>query len=684
MFLLAGAFALVAGAVWAAAAGYGMRLRADPDRVPADGKSPIVVLAEVVDALGRPAPDGTVVHFSTTLGTVTSPVQTIGGLAQTVVTAPTVAGTALVSAIVAGSRQSVQIEFLAEPGSASPGARLIELEADEVAYSADKRVFVATWQADLKCQAMEIRADGIQYDMGLNVVCAQGDVTLCAGGRTLTADALRYELLTMRGQLVRLSDPPERLVVEGGKLETRPDKSEDPLWEPFRTGDTRTWVKARRAVISPGEKIILDHATFYVNDTRVMSLRRHVLDPRSGGAVFGQALAFNSASGVMLDLPMYYRASANHLGSLHLTRNRSLGGDQIGTGWSLGLREEYTRTGHTDGAFELDDVLHPDRGMRWEHRTQLGGGLNMSTEASTLRFDQDSPALRSKSVSFFRPLGAGRLSLLLSNSDFGTSAQSLDGLDYRFPGRRVKGALWVTPALYLRHSSLRTETQQVILDPDTGEPLEITEENAGRATISGLDLNFSLPARDLGHRLRLNAGLTTGYARNLAGGGGGSFDGRLMLDRRFGTDSFLGLGLTYSGIGPVARTSLFRPSRGLLSLAGESTLLRSRVRMNVSRSLDGERGFGSVGLTRPLPFGTDQLGHPLWDLDLSTIFSHLDEYRASNTRLALGRLIGHYELALCWSPQGVSYLSGRPWVSPYGYGYTYSGGRHLWIEFASR
>jgi len=687
VWLAAGLLALfiLASAACAGAVGLSLRLRADPDRVPADGKSSVVISVEVADAVGRPAPDGTSVHFVTTLGQIVSPTQTIGGLAQTVLTAPSAAGTALVSAIVGGMRQTIQVEFLAEPGSAAPGSHVVELTADEVAYSAEKRVFVATWKAELKCQALEIRADGIQYDMDPGVVCAQGNVTLRSGERRVEADALRYELLSLRGRLIRLSEQPERLVVEGAKLDTRPDqRTDEALWEPLKTGETRTWVRARRAVVDPGQKVILDHATFYVNETRVMSLRRHVLDPASGGAVFGQALGFSSASGVSLDLPVYYRASAHHIGSLHLTRNRELGGTWRGPGWSLGIREEYLQQPRSEGAFEVDDLLHPDEGMRWQHRHQLGGGASLNLDASVMSFSSDSPRLRSSGLSFFRPAGAGRLSLLLSRSDLGDSEQSLSELEYRFPSFPAGHRVLVTPAAHLRHSQTRATSEALGFDPDTGEPLQIVQQNTGRVTSPGIDLSFALPVRDLGHGLRLTAGATTGYAWGLSQGSGALLHGRMMLDRRFGPTSMVGLGFSYSSGGAAVLPSLFTTSRRLLSFTGQTVLAGASVRLNASRDLGGDRQFGGLYLTRPLPFGADALGRPLWNLQLSHVFSRLGPYGATNTRVALGRIIGRYQASLCYSPQGVGDLGARPWLGPLGYGYTYSGGRHLWLELAAR
>jgi hypothetical protein len=672
---------LLANGAWAAA-GLNLRLRADPDRAPADGKSAVAVMVELVDPLGRPAPDGTPVYFATTLGQINSPVQAVGGLAQTVLTASNAAGTAVVSAIAGGVRQTIQVEFLAQPGSATRGSRVVELTADEIAYSAGKRVFAATWQAILKHQAVVIRADGIQYDMGAGLVCAQGNVTLSSGGRTIKADALRYDLITLKGRLVRLADPPERLTVEGGKLETHPDRSDDAaLWEPIKTDDTRTWVKAKRAIVYPGEKIILDHATFYVGDTKVMSLPRHVLDPQNGSAVFGQVLAFSSASGVALDFPMYYRANAEHIGSLHIGRNRTLGGYQSGPGWSLGLREEYLRDGRTGGAFELDDLLHPNRGVKWEHRQELGSRMSLNADASTVQFDRSGPRLRSSTLGLLRSMSDGKVSLTLARSDYGGSVQSIGDLEYRLESLRPSSGMLITPAVHLRNSMARTQNL-LVLDPETGEPLEIAQRTE-RVTSPGLDANISLPSKDLGRDLFFSGGLTTGYGWNLGGGSRALLDGRLLLDRRFGQYAFASLAFSYSS-GSLTQNSLFRTGRQLFTLSGHTLVKRTAVRLSLSQDLAGQRRFGTLFLHRPLPFGTDLLGRPLWDFELSHVFSRFESLGAANTKFALGRALGRLQASLCYSPQGVGDFSGRPWLGPFGYGYTYSGGRHLWFEVTAR
>lgn len=674
---------LAAGAAHASLVGLTLRLRADPPRVPADGESSVVISVEVLDALGRPVPDGTPVHFVTTLGDVVSPVETVGGFAQTVLEPSNAAGTAVVSAVAAGQRQTIEVEFLQAAGSASPGARTIELTAEELSYSADKRVFVASWDAVLRYQSTEIRADGLQYDMTRDLVCAQGNVVLRSGARTLSADALRYYPRTQRGRLLRVGEEAERLAVEGELLQTRPDPEEDPcLWSPMETDDTRTWVKARRAIIEPNVRVILDDATFYVDDARILSLPRHVLNPMLGGMVFGDSFGYSSANGVSLNFPYYYAASGDRVGSLHLKRNRSVGGFGYEPGWCLGLKEEYVRDDGGGGSLALEDVFHPDRGITWEHRQQLGRA-RVSLDASALTFDDEQPQMRSLGARYSMPMNAGRFSLSTSGSHFGGSRSYFGDIAYRFGTRSIGSGVLLSSSVHLRHSRHHSEGGEVFVDPVTGESFEIEGGLSSRTTSPGASVGLDLPSRQLGGGAQLNASLSTGYAWGLSGGPKGSLDGRLGLVREFGRSEYVRLSYTYSS-GPTSLQPVpFTIGRQRVRLAGNATVGGAGLRFNASKELDGERLYGTVMVHRGLPFGRDALNRPLWRISLSHMFSHLEDYAIASTRLGLHRAVGQYRASIYYSPQGVGIYDSRPWIGPYGVGYTYSGGRHVWIELSA-
>ena len=685
LLLLVMAGALASAAAQASLIGATVTMRADPGRAPADGNTPVAISIEVLDGSGRPAPDGTSVHLVTTLGTVISPVETLGGLAQTLLTPSNQAGTAVVSAMVGGARAMVEVEFTAVPGSASPGSRMVELTAQELAYSPGRKMFVAGPGARLEHETISITADGLQYDVTSNLVRAQGNVVLRSGSQELRGEALRYDLYSLRGRLIRISgEQVDRLLVEGERLQTRPDPSgEAALWGQTPEPDQRTWVKARSAIVDPNRKVILDHAAVYVDDMRVMGLRRHVLDPRYGSALFGNTFGFSSLLGANMDIPVYYRASGSEIGALHITRNRALGDVGSDPGWSLGLKEEYFRQGKTEGSLSIQDITQPARGMDWRHQVKLGAGSALTLDAGLANFEDDAPTLKSAGLTYLRPMGGGRLSLALSGSDFGQSQHYYSSLAYRFQTSRLGSGVLVSPVVHVRHTRRFSETEEVIVDPVTGEVLEIPKEDIGETTSPGFDVAFSLPNREIGSHMQLNTTLLTGYAWGLADGSRGILDGRLSLMRRLGPTDYLKLSYDYSSAPAALQSSPFKIARQRLGVNGRTKLQEFEVMFNASAEIGGDRLFGYVSVTRPLPFGRDANGQPLWNVQASHVFSRLAEYGLSSSRLSLARKLGRYELALCYSPQGNGGYESRPWINLGGYGYTYSGGSHLWAELSA-
>jgi hypothetical protein len=224
---------------------------------------------------------------------------------------------------------------------------------------------------------------------------------------------------------------------------------------------------------------------------------------------------------------------------------------------------------------------------------------------------------------------------------------------------------------------------EVIIDPQTGEPFQISAHSSAASTSPGIDLNFDLPSRQLGEKTKLAAGLTAGYAWGASGSSRSMINGRLNLMHRLGPADYVRLGYTYASAPSGLQPSMFTYGQQRLRLDGAFGLKDWRVRLNASRELDGSRLFGSIYMSRALPLGTDALGKPLWSIALAHVFSHLEEYRYASSRAALRRRFGRYRVSLCYSPQGYGIRDSRPWVSTYGYGYTYASGRKVWIEFSA-
>ncbi|MCJ7751701.1 MAG: hypothetical protein MUQ65_11510, partial [Armatimonadetes bacterium] len=371
------------------------------------------------------------------------------------------------------------------------------------------------------------------------------------------------------------------------------------------------------------------------------------------------------------------------VGSLHITRNRALGSIGSDSGWALGLKEEYFREGHSEGAFAIEDLTDPGRGLTWNHQFKLGQGSALSLDAATASFDDDSPQLRAGGLTYFRPMSGGRLSLSLSGSDFGTSEHYYSSLSYRFRSTALGSGLLLSPVVHVRHSRRYSESDQILIDPQTGEPLTIAQEDIGRTTSPGVDVAIDLPRRDIAPQTKFNAQIRTGYAWGLDGGSRSTFNARLGLMRELGIGQIIRLDYTYSGAPASLQPTPFAIGRQRLNLTGRAIVKRFDLRFNASQEIGGDRLFGYLTLARPLPWGTDRRGGALWRLSGSHMFSRLTDYKMASSRLSLSRLMGRYRVAVCYSPQGQGTYESRPWASFDGYGYTYSGGRHLWIELTA-
>ncbi len=335
------------------------------------------------------------------------------------------------------------------------------------------------------------------------------------------------------------------------------------------------------------------------------------------------------------------------------------------------------------GAFILDDLTDPRRGIHWEHRQPIGRAGRLSLEASASSYEDDGPRFRTGSLSYFRQLGGGDVSVVLSRMGYADSQQSHGDLTYRFAEVKPTEGVSVIPALHLRHSRAENRERDVLLNTETGEPLVMDTTGSSRSTSVGVDLAVRTQTMRLTSRTTLVSSLTTGYFKSLSGGGQASLGFRLSLDHDFGVHDKAALTYTYSGNPAAGEASLFSAPRHMLNLNTSFQVVGCSVRATASQELGGSRRYGSLSLHRPLPFGKDRQGLPLWDLRLSHFFTRVDLLSAVHTKLALSRRIGRYRASLCYSPQGAGEFDSRPWISAYGYGYTYAGGRRFWLELSA-
>ncbi|MGB9849149.1 MAG: Ig-like domain-containing protein, partial [Moorellaceae bacterium] len=116
-------------------------LSANPQSAPADGKTAITITATLLDASGRPVPDGMAITFSTTLGTLGAiTVQTANGQASTTLTS-TQPGQAVVTAACATAMANTTVEF-SQP---FVGAKIAGGDNHSLAVKSDGTVWAWGW-----------------------------------------------------------------------------------------------------------------------------------------------------------------------------------------------------------------------------------------------------------------------------------------------------------------------------------------------------------------------------------------------------------------------------------------------------------------------------------------------------------------------------------------------------------
>ena len=377
-------------------------LSAAPDVIYSDGKSTTVVTATVQDGGGHPAPDGTSVRFTTTLGTLTPDMATTtSGVARVSLTSVSTPGTAHVTAAAFGSglegtsATAAAVEFTADRESLfDKDARWIRIDCPQyLIYSADSHMIEADGKnrsAHLDYKALDVTADSLQVDLQTQTVLAR-EAVLQRGRHTLRASEVRYDLLTESGTAI-LADTAEAVTVTGSDLEAvqQPaDPAQLPLINnPYRFVDlsnSRVVVSARAITADPNDQIQFRRATIYSDGRKLLSLPYHVM-PMNTDQIFGQQLVGVGSTGVYLNIPFYYNVTTHSRGTIYL-RNAAVSGASIGNslstgssffgnqaaphGMALDLEQTYD-VGHSgSGQFLVSGITRSSWGAQWTHTQRL-------------------------------------------------------------------------------------------------------------------------------------------------------------------------------------------------------------------------------------------------------------------------------------------------------------------------
>jgi len=642
-----------------------LAVTAAPDVIYADGKSTTLLTATVRDG-SNPAPDGTSVRFTTTLGTLTPDTAvTASGVARVSLTSAGQAGTATVTATAFAARAegsstgSAAVEFTEDRESLfDKDARWIRIDCPQyLIYSADMKIVEAQGKngsAHLSFKALDITAESIQVDLLTETVLAHG-ATLQRGRHVLRVAELHYDLATAAGTAILTAASAQEnssVIVTGPGLETTPQPV-DPAQgtiesNPYRftdLSDSHVVVSARAITAAPGDQIQFRRATIYSDGKKLLSVPYHVM-PMNTDQLFGQQLLGIGSQGIFLNVPFYYNVTPRSKGTIYL-RNAAVNGTSIGgqlssgtsffsthpahQGLALDLEQSYDVGRGGSGLFLVNGITQSQWGAQWSHTQRID-------EATSGYLFIDYPSHRSlyASSNLSRQFQGFSLNMTASGSrdpgSDGFSASSTNVAAYIQTNPRPLGRSPVQYSVDLaQQKGTLTETA-----PDTGTVVT-------RVSTTALDVRlFTNPLRPDRHTV-VTPSLSLGQAWSATTSSlAPTVDFSLGLTRTFRNSDSLTLNYTYRYDPLLSRLGSY--STGLNPL---EALLRSNTQQRLTATYNA----------RPLPrvsvSFSGSYGLPLND---RTLFA-TSMYRVNND-WGLG-LAANYEQYVLNSYRDVEYLVSR-------------------------
>ncbi len=604
---------------------YSMWLSAHPQAIIADGRSETTISAEVRDSDGGTVPDGTLVEFTTSLGTIERSARTSAGVARVRLQSESSVGTALISAVVATGNAVAQIrvDFL-EPGTEILDESFISITSkNHLGYDTATRTIDSAGGVRIYHRGLNITAESAQIDIARSILRAKAkmggeNIIIKRGDKQVAASALYYNLTSMSGVIIApAEDGARRMKFRGRDLFTEPDEEPDKAvtfdFTPISESDM--FIKAESLLIRPGEEINFKRAKFYMEGDKVLSIPLHVESLGRGGPGISRVLTYGT-DGLRLDLPFYYSLTPNGTGSLRLRHSQPGGwGYYSGpSGWQVDLEQEYNIGGSTEGMFSLNRITSGDWGARWTQRKQYADDSHLYTYL-------DFPAHRSLfgSVDYSRPFGDDyTLSLYLR-------------------GNKLKGS----DGNYSTSAYLQSRPRSLIGNAVTyafTTRLSYDSYSYSDSDKFGSALGLQFYGRPM--RFGDNSGLSTSLTINREFGGGfpgTSLNANASYYRSLGRIGQLGLNYTYSFTDKDFGFTGQRISANL-SLA-PSDKWRAYLYSTFGIGDGSTSAFGELSYTFM----------PTWRLHLLGTYQKFDGYNYSDMEVALAKALGKQEARLVWS-----------------------------------
>ncbi|MCH8273384.1 MAG: hypothetical protein IH851_01150 [Armatimonadetes bacterium] len=382
----AGALTLLLTVGWATPAWAvgSIRLAAYPAISVADGRSTITITAEVRTSSGSKAADGTVVRFSTNLGTFREvDVSTIAGVARAVLVAPSIPGVAKVSVSVPGvATSTLDIEFVKDRSVLASARQHLEIVGPEyLAYHPDLRLVSATGSdrgAWVKYRDIRIESDDMQVNLStLWVVAINAKLTV--GDKSLECPRLKYSLNRRQGTAITTADGRPGFygltAAEPGEVGRKMAENE---FEFEDVGLASTSVHGDRIIAFPNREIQFHRARLYVGDVKVMSMPLYSMRANTEPGSLGDNVVSYANGGLVIDYPYYVKLSPSQTSVFRLRSGQSYGrGATASGGVFLDWENKYSRGDSIDGSVVLAGIGRKDMGLSWRHTQRFDSRTTM-------------------------------------------------------------------------------------------------------------------------------------------------------------------------------------------------------------------------------------------------------------------------------------------------------------------
>jgi len=462
-FSLCTFFLLFVGFVTPARAeSYRIVVDAQPRRLIFGADNHATITVRVFDKNGAVVPDGTPVYLNTTFGTLQAVTfYTQHGQVSTLLDNTVGPGKAYINVTVGDSQQTLMVEYLGPNGVAGPQTAPIRprynLKAQQIYYSADRRIFDLRDNVEFITSTYTVTADAIQFNVITNILTAQGGVQVTAGDKRISAAKLRLEVAANRGAVVVVNPSIAYFSFQPPNLTLLEDRAaKDTDYTPLNPLPTRTWILCKpdlprppivdtpmrpyadystykathfvdggvgphgrplvikqralfQVLIFPNDVIMFRRPTFYLNeyDHPLFSLPYHVIDLRTQkpGTFFNSELTLASDAGLNVDFPIYYAANADRTGALHIRHITAGSPYYHGTaGVEFDIAEEYRVGLQGDGGFYFDDLARPTRSFSWDQNS-IAGKTQLAMNAAYSKYTEETPYTSRAGVNVSRMIG---------------------------------------------------------------------------------------------------------------------------------------------------------------------------------------------------------------------------------------------------------------------------------------